>query len=63
MFTHDDDGFCQHGYPHYECEECDAVLEADGGIDKCLNCGRYKSGNQLNADQVCKAGCINPNEY
>jgi hypothetical protein len=49
------------------CEQCarimDAAIEADGGIDKCLNCGRYKSGNSLNKDQVCKISCRNPNEY
>ena len=55
--------FCRHGNLYSECDECDAEIEQAGGIDKCLNCGRYKSGNQLNRDQVCKAGCTNPNEY
>lgn len=59
----DDMGFCRHGYLSHECDECDAILEADGGIDKCLNCGRYKSGNQLTQYQVCKIACQNPNEY
>lgn len=57
------DSFCRHGYKADQCDECDAIIEADGGIDKCLNCGRYKSGNQLNKDQCCKRGCVNPNEY
>lgn len=57
------DSFCRHGYKYDQCDECDAIIEADGGIDKCLNCGRYKSGNQLNENQCCKRGCVNPNEY
>lgn len=56
----DSNDFCRHGYKHYDCAECDADCE---DIDKCLNCGRYKSSQQLNADQVCKKGCVNPNEY
>lgn len=55
--------FCSHGNPIDKCEACDWELEQNGGIDKCLNCGKYKSGNSLNKDQVCKAGCVNPNEY
>lgn len=35
----------------------------DMDIDKCLNCGRYKSAAQLTNDQVCRAECVNPNEY
>lgn len=63
-FDYDDSlDYCKHGYLHYECDECDAILEASGGIDKCLNCGRYKSGNQLTQYQVCKIACRNPNEY
>ena len=54
---------CRHGVEGDGCEECDAILEANGGVDKCLNCGRYKAGNQLNRDQVCRIGCVNPNEY
>lgn len=56
-------GCCRHMNPYDECDECDAIIEENGGIDKCLNCGRYKSGNQLNRDQVCIKGCRNPNEY
>lgn len=41
----------------------DAEIEANGGIDKCLNCGRYKHGNQLNQYQCCIKGCTNPNEF
>lgn len=65
----DDDDYepysCRHGVFGFEsaCEECDAILEENGGTDKCLNCGRYKAGNQLNRDQVCTKGCVNPNEY
>ena len=67
-FTSMDDDYsiftCHHGFaPASECEDCDAEINEDGGMDKCLNCGRYKTGNQLNADQVCKRGCVNPNEY
>jgi hypothetical protein len=58
---------CRHGVYYSsncgECEQEDWEIEQSGGIDKCLNCGRYKSGNQLNQDQVCKIGCVNPNEY
>jgi hypothetical protein len=68
---HDDDiedyQTCPHGiYNGYwggYCEACDIEEEKNGGIDKCLNCGRYKWGNQLNKNQCCKTGCINPNEY
>ena len=58
---------CGHGYDiDSNCPECnilDDEIESSGGIDKCLNCGRYKSGNQLNKDQICSKGCQNPNEY
>ena len=53
---------CMHGMGD-NCDDCDAILEACGGTDKCLNCGRYKAGSKLNKDQMCKAGCINPAEY
>jgi hypothetical protein len=58
----DSDNFCRHGYKNYDCPTCDAE-DADCYIDKCMNCGRYKASEQLNADQVCKIGCRNPNEY
>lgn len=49
------------------CEDCarvcDELEEENGGMDKCMCCGRYKYGNQLNAFQVCIKGCVNPNEY
>ena len=52
-------GFCRHGLSYrHECRECDDVE-----IDKCLNCGKYRASSSLNADQVCKVGCRNPNEY
>ncbi len=49
---------CEHGWVGH-CNECDEDID----IDKCLNCGKYKASNQLNEDQVCIAGCINPAEY
>lgn len=55
--------FCHHGNEYSNCDECDAKIEENGGIDKCLNCGRYKYGKQLNAFQVCIKACQNPNEY
>lgn len=54
---------CHHGNRMADCLQCDAEIDARGGIDKCLNCGGYKYGDQLNEDQVCKKGCRNPNEY
>ena len=65
MYADNDNGnyVCYHGYYGNDCQQCEEILEADGGIDKCLNCGKYKSGNQLNKDQVCKIGCRNPMEY
>jgi hypothetical protein len=44
-------------------EEVEAEIDSRGGIDKCMNCGRYKYGDQLNRYQVCSKGCVNPNEY
>jgi hypothetical protein len=55
--------YCEHGNPTHDCNECDAYINSRGDIDKCLNCGRYKFGDELNADQCCKKGCVNPNEY
>lgn len=58
---------CEHGV--YKglvggfCSACDAYEESRGGLDKCLNCGRYTWGDELGADQTCKKGCVNPNEY
>lgn len=54
---------CHHGREMAECSSCDAETEARGGLDKCLNCGGYKYGDQLNSDQVCIKPCRNPNEY
>lgn len=59
----DDDDSCSHGNQRGDCDQCDAAIEARGGIDKCLNCGRYKYGDQLSQHQVCASGCVNPNEY
>jgi hypothetical protein len=62
-----DYAFCEHGI--YKglvggvCDACDDYEEKRGGIDKCMNCGGYKWGDQLNEFQVCKRPCQNPNEY
>jgi hypothetical protein len=62
-----DTSTCEHGV--YKglvgghCSKCDEYEEQRGGIDKCLNCGRYKWGDELNKDQVCIKPCRNPNEY
>lgn len=54
------DDWCRHGYHFDDCDECnDDCMD----IDKCLNCGRYKSGSQLDKWQCCIKGCVNPNEY
>lgn len=49
------------------CEQCsklnDELVESNGGIDKCMNCGRYKYGNELDENQVCIRRCKNPNEW
>lgn len=49
------------------CEQCeeeiDQIIEDNGGLDKCMNCGKYKYGNQLNANQTCIRPCRNPMEY
>lgn len=44
-------------------ESYDDEDDDDMDIDKCLNCGRYKSGWQLDEYQCCKIPCRNPNEY
>jgi hypothetical protein len=54
---------CLHGNLIAECEACDQEIEERGGIDKCMNCGRYMYGDQLSEFQVCKRPCRNPNEY
>lgn len=58
---------CDHGvYKGYlggYCKECDAYEDKRGGLDKCLNCGKYKYGDQLDKNQVCILRCRNPNEY
>ena len=51
---------CRHNNLSHECDKCDEEL---GDIDKCLNCGRYKSSSQLDENQVCRIRCVNPNEY
>jgi len=37
-----DDNSCHHGNAYSDCDECDAEIEEQGGIDKCMNCGRYR---------------------
>lgn len=59
----DDWKLCEHGNRSGECTACDAYEESMGGIDKCLNCGRYQWGKKLNKDQCCIKQCRNPNEY
>ena len=54
---------CMHGYCSDNCPQCDEYIESRGGIDKCMNCGKYMHGDQLNKDQVCKIPCRNPNEF
>ena len=63
-----DYAICGHGvykgYVGVYCKECDKEEEQHGGIDKCMNCGGYKWSDSLTyPDQVCKKGCVNPNEY
>lgn len=58
--------FCVHGYVEGDCVQCDQeddYTNKRGGIDKCLNCGRYMYGDMLTRDQVCATPCRNPNEY
>jgi hypothetical protein len=44
--------------------EIDRHQQEDEDIDKCMNCGRYKASSTLTyPDQVCRKGCVNPNEY
>lgn len=58
---------CHHGiYKGYVggfCNDCDKEEEERGGLDKCLNCGRYCYGDQLNEHQIHIKPCKNPNEY
>lgn len=54
---------CHHGNILADCIQCDEETDARGGLDKCLNCGGYKYGDQLDKDQVCIKPCRNPNEY
>lgn len=55
-----DGNWCRHGQRYANCQACDDEV---GDIDKCLNCGRYRSSESLDRFQVCKSGCRNPNEY
>lgn len=54
---------CVHGNYGGDCDYCDEIIEERGGIDKCMNCGSYKYGDQLNEHQVCIRPCRNPREY
>lgn len=54
----------------HEADQIDAFFErvdtelSGEEIDKCMNCGRYKATKTLTyPGQVCKSGCINPEEY
>ena len=45
-------------------DELDDYINSRGGIDKCMNCGKYRYNDELNySPQVCMRGCKNPNEY
>jgi hypothetical protein len=47
-----------------EIDAEDEYIESRGGIDKCMNCGKYKYNDELSyPDQTCIKGCVNPNEY
>lgn len=65
--NYDDDEYgdylCMHMNQSSHCEECDAYIESRGDIDKCMNCGKYVYGDELNENQICIVGCKNPNEY
>lgn len=60
---HWEPAICHHGNILMDCSKCEAEMDARGGIEKCLNCGQIKYGDQLNKDQVCIRPCRNPNEY
>lgn len=48
----------------YEDEYVEEYIDSRGGIDKCMNCGRYKYNDELSyPGQTCIKGCVNPNEY
>jgi hypothetical protein len=57
--------FCHHDQLRGQCEYCareeDEMYER--GIEKCLNCGKIKFADQLDANQICIKPCVNPNEY
>lgn len=60
-------GFCEHGYRDgrdcLACNETEDYIDSRGGIDKCMNCGKYMYNDKMTRDQVCKIPCHNPNEY
>lgn len=61
---HFDDGEYEDLYNYIDHEAEADYIESRGGIDKCMNCGRYKFNDQLNySPQVCKIPCKNPQEY
>ena len=69
MFTYNDD-YDDYIPPENEDEiddfinSIDKIINSRGGIDKCMCCGKYKYNDQLTyPGQVCKSGCVNPNEY
>lgn len=63
----DEDYVCYHGFCSDTCNLCrtaeDELIEANGGIDKCMNCGKYKYNKEFNKDQVYIKPCRNPMEY
>ena len=65
MFSFNGKYECHHGIIG-QCDECDIEddeINERGGIDKCLNCGKYMYNDQLDRNQVCLIRCRNPNEY
>lgn len=44
-------------------ERDEMYAESRGGVERCLNCGRYKYGDQLDKYSVCLAPCRNPREF
>jgi hypothetical protein len=61
---YEDDGDYEDYRTEQQREDEDVYIESRGGIDKCMNCGRYKFNDELNYDpQVCKIPCRNPREY
>lgn len=58
------DDYFQNYKSQEEQDEEDDYINSRGGIDKCMNCGKYMYNDSLTyPGQVCIKGCVNPNEY